>query len=108
MTAWGESLLYFIVLLGLLWWWRASAQARELASASAKTLCEREGVQFLDGTASLASLGLIRVSGRLGVRRTFNFAYSESGEDRQRGSMILVGTQVTAFVLKGRTTLETE
>jgi hypothetical protein len=107
-AAWGESLLLCFLLFMLLWWWRDSARAREVASASARTLCGHEGVQFLDGTAALARLGLVRSFGGLRVKRTFDFAYSETGEDRQKGSVTLIGNVVNAFVLRGRATLEVE
>lgn len=42
----------------LIWFWLDSMRCREIATGIRNSLCEREGVQFLDHRLPLAKLGL--------------------------------------------------
>ncbi len=88
-----------LILLGLLgallWFWISSLRIRELAIATARETCRRGGVQLLDATVVLRRLAVQRApTGRLHLRRTFVFAYSENGDDRQTGFIISLGNHI--------------
>jgi hypothetical protein len=77
------------------WFWLDSIKVRELGVKAARDACQREGVQLLDDTVSIRSVRLGRNDdGRVCLRRVYDFEFSGSGDDRQRGSVILLGTEV--------------
>jgi hypothetical protein len=100
------SLILLIVLVGLVWFWLDSARARELATGLAEELCKRRGVQFLDGSAALASLGLARTFEGMRWRRVFGFSYFSEEGGRRQGSVTVVGARIHAFELDGQTTVD--
>lgn len=82
------------------WFWFDSLKAREAGIAAARTACEREGVQLLDDTVASRSLRLGRdENGRMAVQRAYDFEYSDSGFDRYRGSVVLLGREVVMLDL---------
>lgn len=86
--------MFFGILALLLagWAWHASLAARELANRIAAETCTRAGVQLLDGTVSSQKFSLARAAdGRLALRRTYVFDYSEDGYNRRRGFVVLTG-----------------
>lgn len=90
-----STALVMITVLGLLaWLWLDGARARELATRLAQTLCDRRGLQFLDGTVALRRMGLRRTDSGLRIRRMFSFDYSREGSGRHVGWVILLGSQV--------------
>lgn len=95
-----------LILLGLgggaIWFWLDSARAREMATALATALCGRYGLQFLDGTAALARLGIRWTRQGLRFRRLFRFDYSEAGTGRHQGYLILVGADLEQFGFASR------
>lgn len=79
----------------VLLWWRASVEARDRANAAALQACERDGVQMLDGTVSFQRLRPTRdAEGRLAFRRTYVFDYTDDGQSRRQGFVILHGHEV--------------
>ena len=85
-----------LVLLGLLlWFWQNTLRIRELAVTAARQTCYRQNLQLLDGTVVLHRLSLKRnPAGRITVRRTFLFGYSEDGVERHTGFVIMLGPQI--------------
>lgn len=88
-----------LVTIGLLaalgWFWYDSMRAREAAIAIGKEVCRRDGVQFLDETVALANLGFARdTMGHLKFRRTYRFEFSDTGNNRLKGSVVMTGTRV--------------
>ncbi len=83
-------------MLGLLaWLWQSSLLAREAAVRAARDVCRQQQLQFLDGSVALKRFTLARLpNGRLALRRTFLFAYSEDGLGRQTGFVIMLGNHV--------------
>lgn len=82
------------------WFWFDSLKAREAGVAAARVACEREGVQLLDDTVASRSLRLGRDdNGRMAIRRAYDFEYSDSGFDRYRGSVVLLGREVVMLDL---------
>lgn len=90
------EILGLVVLGALALLWFDSVHVREIGVRAAKAACAAEGLQLLDDTVSIASLSLARdEDGRLLLRRAYFFDYSDTGDNRRRGSVILLGSQVT-------------
>ena len=84
-----------VVLAALAWLWFDSFKARDAGIRAAKAACDSEGLQLLDETVSLSSLKPVRdEEGHLVPGRVYAFEYSETGNDRQRGSIVMVGQRV--------------
>ena len=96
MLSWG---LLTLILLGaaVLWFWQDSLAARESANAAAKEACTRLGLQFLDGTVAFARLALVRVDGRLQLRRTYVFDYTATSIERRQGFVLLTGRRIESI-----------
>jgi hypothetical protein len=89
-------------LLGLLalasagWFVWDSLKVRETANAAMRAACRNEGLLFLDDTVALQSIWPLRDDdGRLRLRRIYAFEYSDTGHNRRRGSITLVGDKVS-------------
>jgi hypothetical protein len=94
------ELFALILFLALAWFWADSMRAREAALDIGRRSCTAEGVQFLDWTVSLRRMRLARdEEGRLRILRTYDFEFSESGDDRARGSVTLLGRNVQVLDL---------
>lgn len=83
-------------ILGMLFWqWIVSTRIHEIAVEYARRECHRDGVQFLDDTVAIASIRPQRdASGRLVLKRTYTFEYSDTGNNRQPGSIVMLGQNV--------------
>lgn len=87
--------LSLLVLCLVAWFWLDSVKVREIGIAMARRACERDGLQLLDDTVSVSSLRPVRkANGHVTLRRVYDFEYSGSGDDRQRGSVVLIGREV--------------
>lgn len=92
--SWFE-IISVVILGGLLWLWFESTRVREIAVEHARSQCHVNEVQFLDDTVSLASIKPARdEDGRLTLKRTYTFEYSDTGNNRQPGSIIMLGQVV--------------
>jgi hypothetical protein len=77
------------------WFLWDSLQAREAANAAIRPACVAEGLLFLDDTVALDRLRLGRDDeGRLRIARVYRFDYSDTGSNRCRGSVTLLGARV--------------
>ena len=102
-----ELVTVLLMALGgwMLW---TSLRAREAAVAASRTACQAEGYLFLDDTVAIASVWTVRDdSGHLKIRRVYGFEYSETGNDRHRGRVIVIGSRVAALELTPRAGSET-
>lgn len=91
--------LGLILLAGLVWLWMDSLKAREVGIGAARAACMAEGWQLLDETVSIAKLSLARnEDGRLQLRRAYDFEYSDTGHNRLKGGVVMLGHRV--LVLK--------
>jgi hypothetical protein len=87
-----------ILLSALVWLWFDSMRARERALASGKRACERDGLMFLDETVECIALGLARnADGRVALRRTYGFEFSDTGNNRRSGSIVMLGGEVESL-----------
>jgi hypothetical protein len=58
-------------------------------------------VQFLDDTVAGTGLALARAkSGRRVLRRTYRFEFSETGNSRLEGQLILLGDRVESITME--------
>ncbi len=91
----GWELLGLFLLAGGAWFWLDTLRARDGGIAAARAACNSEGLQLLDDTVSLSGLRLARnEDGRLLLRRVYDFEYSDTGDSRRRGSVVLLGQRV--------------
>lgn len=98
--------LVLLVLLGLGYgWWSAARKAAEHAGDVGRNACEAAGVQWLDQTVHADGLRLRRRrDGWLGLERSFRFEYSEDGQDRHIGRLVLLGDELVSFSGPARAT----
>lgn len=96
-------LIGFFVVSGLgLLFWRDSLGAREQARAASSRACQQMGVQLLDDTVALERLWLRRDrDGRLKLERLYVFEFTDTGQRRQVGSVLLVGWRVEMLHMEG-------
>lgn len=77
------------------WLWLDSLRARDAAIAAARAACASEGLMLLDDTVAIAGMRLARGGdGRLHIQRAYAFEYSDSGNNRIAGSIVLLGRSV--------------
>ncbi|MDP1633548.1 MAG: DUF3301 domain-containing protein, partial [Gallionellaceae bacterium] len=89
------SLTFLVVLGAGGWFWLHSIRILEIAREAARQACHRTGVQFLDDTVAGTRLGLARDSnGRRILRRTYRFEFSETGDSRREGEVVMLGDRV--------------
>ena len=96
-------LIGFFVVSGLgLLFWRDSLGAREQARAASSRACQQMGVQLLDDTVALERLWLRRDrDGRLKLERLYVFEFTDTGRNRQVGSVLLIGWRVEVLQMEG-------
>jgi hypothetical protein len=97
-----SQLLLLVFVAGLVWYWQTGLHCRELAIATARTTCAREGLQLLDSTVALRGISPFYQGYRqFGLLRTFGFEYSEDGLSRLSGCIVLRNTRVESIILEG-------
>ena len=75
--------------------WVDSLRARERAVRAGRDACARYSVQFLDETVSFAKLRLARdEEGRLKIARTYTFEFSDTGNNRRSGAIVMLGSDL--------------
>lgn len=92
-----------VAVLGLAaaWLWVDSLRARERAVDAGRAACRRYGLQLLDETVAFARLRLARdAAGRLRLRRTYTFEFSDTGDNRRHGAIVMLGAQVEDLQLE--------
>lgn len=77
------------------WFFWDSLKAREAANAAIRPACVAAGFLFLDDTVALERVRPQRdEDGRMHVGRVYRFDYSDTGDNRRRGSVSLLGARV--------------
>lgn len=90
----GESVVV-VLMLGAALVWADSLRARERAVRAGRSACERYGLQFLDDTVSFTRLRLARdEGGQLKLARTYTFEFSDTGNNRRHGAIVMLGGEV--------------
>jgi len=89
------ELISVLALAALAWLWLDSLKARDAAVQAAREACAAEGLMLLDDTVAIVGLKLKRArDGRIGLQRAYEFEYSDSGDNRIKGSIVLLGREV--------------
>jgi hypothetical protein len=90
---WEALAMVLLVAAALLW--ADSLRARERAVRAGRSACERYQLQFLDDTVSFARLRLARdEGGQLKIARTYTFEFSDTGNNRRHGAIVMLGGEV--------------
>ena len=91
-----------IVLLGAgIFFWLDSLRARERALAAGRAACQRYALQFLDDTVSFARIRLGRdQDGQLKIARTYTFEFSDTGNNRRHGAIVMLGGELQDLQLE--------
>ncbi len=101
------SLLLLLTVLVCLWFWHDSMRALEIARNAGKHACIGANVQFLDDTVSGAGLALVRdSSGCRVLRRTYRFEFSETGNTRLEGQLVMLGDRIESVTMEPYQMLE--
>ena len=94
------SILILLFLALLAWFWMNSIRAKEIAMQASAGACQQIQAQFLDQTASLKKIRLVRnQNGRLGFQRTYSFDFSRDRENRLKGLVMINGHVVNKVML---------
>ena len=95
-----ELLLVIVIALGALYWLSAM-RSKEIAIMAARRECNLCDVQLLDQTVQLTRLSMSRDdSDRWRLWREYRFEYSEDGERRSEGRLVLLGHRVVRVALE--------
>ena len=91
--------IFVVVFLGALaWFWLDSLKAREAAVKAARAACDSEGLMLLDDTVAIRGVKPARDhNGRVKLQRSYDFEYSDTGNNRLKGSVVLIGHRVVLF-----------
>lgn len=82
------------------WLWYDTMRAREAALRAGRDACQRAGVLLLDDTVAASPVGFGRDRrGHLVVRRRYRFEFTDTGNNRRPGTMVLLGTEVQSVAL---------
>ena len=83
------------------WFWYDSMRARERAVRAGRSACERDGLQFLDETVLCTRTRPTRdAEGRVTLRRVYVFEFSDDGQHRRAGSVVIVGDRLESLELE--------
>ncbi len=100
------SVLEIIVLIvfgGIAWLWMDSLKAREIAVRAARNACAADSLMLLDDTVAIAALKPVRQeNGHLTLQRAYDFEYSDTGNNRLTGGIVLQGHRVVMLNVGSR------
>ena len=89
------EILFLLVCVGLAWLWLDSLKAREIAVRAARDACAADGLMLLDDTVAIAALRPARNdAGHVTLERAYDFEYSDTGNNRLTGGIVLRGHRV--------------
>lgn len=95
-----EAAAIVLILAGI-YFWIDSLRARERALAAGRSACQRYGVQLLDETVQIVKLRLARDDeGRLRLRRSYTFEFSDTGDNRRHGAIEMLGGELQDMQLE--------
>jgi hypothetical protein len=93
--------LALFALAALAWLWNDSMRARERAVAAGQGACARERLQFLDETVECTSVKPARnAAGRLVLRRVYRFEFSDDGNARRAGLIVMLSGEVESLTME--------
>jgi len=87
-----------LLLAGIAWLWLDSLKAREAAVRAAREVCAAEGLLLLDDTVAISGLKPARdEEGRIRLQRAYDFEYSDTGNNRLKGSLVMRGRRLVVI-----------
>ncbi len=90
-----------VLIAGGILLWLDSLRARERAVQAGRRACERYDLQFLDDTVSFKRIRLRRDEhGQLRIARTYTFEFSDTGNNRRHGAIVMLGGQLQDLQLE--------
>ena len=89
-----EALALLVIVVGALLW-ADSLKARERAVRAGRSACERYQLQFLDDTRLARD-----EEGQLKISRTYTFEFSDTGNNRRHGAIVMLGGDVADLHLE--------
>jgi hypothetical protein len=97
------EIIIIAVLAAGAWLWMDSLKAREIAVRAARNACADDGYLLLDDTVAIGAFKPARDDdGRLTLRRGYDFEYSDTGNNRLTGSVVLLGHRVIMLKVGAR------
>ena len=95
------DLIFILLLAAGVWFWLDSLRSLETARGAGKRACLSAGVQFLDDTVTVTALAFKRTArGQLVIRRTYHFEFSDTGDNRLEGTLVLLGAKVESVEME--------
>jgi hypothetical protein len=95
-----EAIALLLIIAGA-FLWADSLKARERAIRAGRSACERYSLQFLDDTVAFARMRLARdEEGQLKISRTYTFEFSDTGNNRRHGAIVMLGADVADMHLE--------
>jgi len=89
------EIFVLLAIAAIAWLWHDSLGAREAAVRAARDACAAEGLLFLDDTVGITSLKPARDDeGHVKLQRAYDFEYSDTGNNRIKGSIVMLGERV--------------
>ncbi|MSQ71541.1 MAG: DUF3301 domain-containing protein [Betaproteobacteria bacterium] len=96
-----EALLVIAAFGALAWFWYDSIRAREQAVVTGKLACDRDRLLFLDDTVQCVSCRPGRdADGQLLLRRVYRFEFSDTGNNRRGGTVVMLGAGVESVQME--------
>lgn len=96
----GDVALLLALAGAAIWWWRGYA-VKEAALRATRLHCKAMDVQLLDESVAMRGLWLKRDrGGSVRVRRSFEFEFTSTGDDRYHGCTIMLGRRVESIHLQ--------
>ena len=90
-----------VALAAAVFLWLDSLRVRERALKAGRAACERYSLQFLDDTVSFARIRLRRdAEGQLRIARTYVFEFSDTGNNRRHGAIVMLGGEIQDLQLE--------
>lgn len=96
-----DTLVLLLLLSGAIWYWLDCLRALEVARNGGRQVCFDAGLQFLDDTVENVKTSPARnAHGRRVLRRSYRFEFSETGNSRLEGQLILLGDRIESVTLE--------
>ena len=94
----GFEIIFVALLVAAGAFWLTSLKVREAAVRAARIACDSENLLLLDDTVAIRAIKLARNDeGHVRIQRTYDFEYSDTGDNRRKGSVVLIGSRVVVF-----------
>jgi hypothetical protein len=95
-----EAAAIVLIAAGI-FFWLDSLRARERAVQAGRAACQRYDLQFLDDTVSFTRIRLRRdEEGQLKIARTYTFEFSDTGNNRRHGAIVMLGGELQDLQLE--------